>query len=143
MGQEYIFRVKEINSGKIWNEPAEVPDNTIPELYFQGLIKSWNKDFPDKQRELIEVVNKSDKRYCELEKVNMMTISKNNEMYDILHCKKCGIYIKRHTIETPTLICEPKKTCRDCNKIFKTEKGLLKHNKKGKHKIPDWLPDGV
>lgn len=144
MAQEYMFKVKGINSGEIWEEHSQVPDGQNPEKYFQGLLKSWNKDFPDNQRRLIKVLNETDNAFCEFtEKINNFTISRNGEMYDIWQCKLCKLYVKRPTVEMPQRKCKPDQSCLECNKIFVSVKSLQKHNERNNHKTPNWIPDGV
>ena len=149
MIQEYIFVVKEKGKNETWEEKASISENETPEQHFEKILKDWNKDFPDSQRELVKVIGKSGIIFCDFGngKVNQLTILRNNLTYDILICKNCKIFKRRfglgENFPYESTKCYPDLSCNECNKVFKTEKGIKNHKMKDKHKIPDWLPDGV
>lgn len=145
--KEVKFKMKSTVAG-IYIEDILVPDDeSDPKKYFiEKYLNNWNQTNDKDKREIIEMFGNTGIKYCTLEKVNMFTISRGYSSYDILICKNCKMYYQRFGlgIGFPKEIkCNPELNCNECNKSFKTIKLLLKHNEKNKHKIPDWLPDGV
>lgn len=120
---------------KEYNDEEERRDLTIPE--YKAVF-----------RKLVSIDGETGikKTFCEFIKYNNFTIMKNGDSYDIMYCKNCHEFVKRHGVGMNfdyNRICDPSTLCIKCNKRFKTEKGLQRHMEKGKHKAPEWLPDGV
>jgi len=138
--KEYSVKVKGLNSGESWIETITVGDNEDPRKNFEGLLASWNKDYPDNQRKLLQIIGKTGVIFCNWDKLNNVTISRDGVLYDILFCSKCGNRYQRNTFFTPSKIeCRPSRTCAQCCKVFKTEKGLEKHNARDNHQMPRML----
>ena len=66
--------------------------------------------------------------YCDLKKLNIVSVKDSRGYYDLLECDSCLRIYKRYSLYTPTnLICNPKLICKKCRKEYKTEKGIGKH----------------
>ena len=158
--KEIKFKTQDVNSDSIMNESIGIPEDRKPKEFIDELIQFYN-DEEDKRHELnpkytsvhrkiISIKGYSGANVDVLEyhifnhKINMVTITRGNDSYDIIQCCNCKFLFRRFTLETPeTMVCDKKRLCLDCNKEFKTERGLKIHNETGKHQVPDWFPDGV
>ena len=98
-------------------------------------------------RKFVSLLKETGLIICELEKYNKCTVIKNGTNYDIMKCKKCKLFYQRFGFGSEffgcDFVCDENRNCLECNKQFKTEKYCINHHNKGKHKTPDWLPDGV
>lgn len=153
--KEFTFVIK--NRGQkddqAWQEQMGVPDGTTPLEYGKLIVEQFNAQekeikspgYKPQYRELVAVLSETGKEFCDFFKVNNMTVFKGHSSYDIYKCKKCGLYHQQFglTGRPSTTECRPKLTCTECNRVFKTEAMLARHNKINKHKEPIWLPDGV
>ena len=143
---EYSFEVKNLFSNTTYIEQDAVPEGEDPTKHFNKLIESWNNDFPNDRRELIRVIGQTGVKFCDFYKVNNWTVSRGNEIYDLMACKNCFMVFQRfgvgQTFNYKT-VCRPHLVCKKCNKVFVNSAGLNAHNKRGKHKLPNWYPDGV
>lgn len=152
MEYEIISNSEQIGEYK---EKLDIPDNQDPKKFVKKIFDEFNRVEKEKYKEnkkykpdvrkLVKILEATGILYCDFSKANTITILRNDQAYDILKCSNCNIFRKRFGLnETPThIICKPNVTCKECNRIFKTQKGYDNHMKKGKHKTPDWLPDGV
>jgi len=144
--KEFNFEVENIDRKTTHIEPNPVPEGKDPVEHFNELLESWNKDYPNDRRKLIKVIGETGVRYCSLEKVNYFTISRGDDIYDLMSCKNCGLVFQRFGLGqnfSNYKICKPHLVCNKCNKIFANSAGLNAHNKRGNHKLPNWYPDGV
>jgi len=143
--KEVSVKVQSLDGGNPWIETfTSRTDN--PKKEFEALLNQWNIDFPDNKRKIVEIVGNTGKIYCDFHKANMLTVVRNRENYDIMECSQCKLFIKRHGLGQGFNYqreCKPDLVCVECNKQFKSKSGLKKHMDVGKHKTPEWLPDGV
>ncbi len=154
---EYEFDVKMVDSGEIFTDKTDIPEGKDPEVFIKKLLDKFNKEedeiqkqHPDRKtqyREFVKLKEATGRIFCLMgEKVNKITIMRDNQVYDILQCKTCGLFRKRHGLGenfnySPE--CFPDLTCNECNKTFKTKKSFDTHKQKANHKTPSWIPDGV
>jgi len=155
-------QIKFITMQKNWKEPmnevTDIPTDADPKEALDELMKEYNDEedrrsksnskYRPEHREIISIEGETGikKTFCDWEKINTITINKNNEFYDIMYCKGCKEFSKRYGLGenfSYNTECHPETFCDKCNKRFKTENGLQKHNELDNHKTPEWLPDGV
>ncbi len=159
-GKEVKFKSKDDNSDEINEESVGIPEGKTPEEFINQLVKDYNAEEDKRQkqnsdytvvyRKLISIEGYSGKDielvvFCKFHhKVNLTTITRDGKAYDIIQCINCKFLFRRENIETPEFIrCYPDRLCLDCNKVFMSPGGLNLHNERGRHKTPDWFPDGV
>lgn len=151
MAIEIKIKTKDVKSGEVFDETLDVPENKDPKEYAEQIIKRFNvvekERYGDKGhlRKLVSVGEKTGVIFCEWKKMNLTTVIKNDEVYDVIRCPTCKNIRKRYGLDgSPVLIeCHPERTCNECNRVFKTQKGYDDHNEKNIHNTPQWLPDGV
>ncbi len=159
-GKEVKFKTRDADSDLNNEETIGLPEGKTPEEFINQLLKDYN-DEEDKRhlnnpnykvvyRKLISIDGYSGKdkevvAFCKFNhKVNQFTITRDGKAYDIIQCVNCKFLYRRENIETPEFIrCYPDRLCLECNKIFMSPGGLNLHNERGRHKTPDWFPDGV
>ena len=141
------------------NEFTPVPKDVDPETFIRELLDEFNAEeirraeqvekYIAYPRKFIGLTNQKGKEqsFCEFVKFNGATVLRDGQSYDIMYCKNCRLYRKRvglgEMFNMNYQPCYPNRVCTDCNRVFITETGLIKHNALMKHKQPSWLPDGV
>lgn len=145
--KEIRIKVKFLDSGEVYEENMGVPEDAEPLQYVKEAIQYFNNNryANESPREFVEVIGETGINYCNVYKVNSMTVSRGRSFYDVWRCEVCRLFYQRFGLSgrPPSIMCTPKQVCLDCNKVFKTEKALVKHKEKNRHKPPAWLPDGV
>ena len=158
-GQEIKFKTLEIESNSIFDESDIMPDGVEPEQHLKNLIEKFNMEerrrhkinpqYPLRLRKLVSFDGMTGKikpiiQQCDFgDKINTVTVSRGNLCYDLYRCKNCKIVGRRFGFAALEITCYPERSCEKCNKVFANEGGLKNHNERGKHKLPDWYPDGV
>lgn len=156
--KEFIILTRDKGSNKIpWEERIAIPIDANPKEYFENLIKKFNDDEDEyarkgiaghpRYREFLGFKGETgiETTYCNLsgKKINNVTIIKNNLSYDVMRCPECGMCYQRtglgQNFDYDNRICKPNQVCKECNKLFASEKLLKNHMEKGKHKTPKWL----
>lgn len=155
-------QIKFITMQKNWKEPVnevtDIPINANPKEEIEKILKEYNieedrrsktsSEYKAIYRELVSIEGESGlkKTFCDWKKINPVTVTKNDESYDIMYCEGCKEFNKRHGFGENFWYnreCHPETFCSECNKRFTSKKGLEKHNERDNHKQPEWLPDGV
>ena len=95
----------------------------------EKLRKEQSPNYPMDIRKFISIEKLQAKiSYCDLKKLNIISVKDKRGYYDLLECNGCLRIYKRYSLYTPTnLICNPNLICKRCRKEYKTEKGIAKH----------------
>lgn len=158
-GHEVKFKTLNIETNTIFDESDAVPDGVDPKQHVEDLLLRFNEEenrrhkmnpnYTPQLRKLVSIEGLTGKtitgyKLCELgDKINTITVSRGNLMYDLYKCINCKLVRRRFGFAPVEVSCYPERSCVPCNKVFKTKLGLKKHNERGNHKLPDWFPDGV
>src|SRR3990172_8895184 len=153
-GQEIKFKTLDVESNKIFDEADVVPDGVDPKQHLEDLLIKFNAEenrrhkinsqYIPQLRRLVSYDGMTGKiksigRNCEFgDKINTITVSRGNLMYDLYRCLNCKIVGRRMGFAALEVTCYPERSCVKCNKVFSSEKGLEKHNERENHKLPDW-----
>lgn len=156
--KEIKFKLKIPNTDDVWEETDYVEEGEDPQTHFENLIKTFNEEedrrkkqhpnYKPSYRELISVGESTgkEKTICDFHKINTSTIGRKGTNYDLMRCSICEIIIQRFGLGLGfdyKRECHTELVCKQCNKQFKTEVNLKKHNDRGNHDTQDWYPDGV
>ena len=145
-----------------YTEICDVPKSEDAESFIKKLLETFNAEevrrnteghgnlkageYKPCPRTFIRIVTKdcdSNKSFCELFKMNVVTVSQGGLYYDILRCKNCGWTHQRISLgDTPQKhLCTPERFCKHCNKTYATRRLCKAHMARKNHKTPHWMPN--
>ena len=144
-----------------YSEICDVPKSEDAESFIKKLLETFNAEevrrnteghgnlkageYKVHERTLVRIQTAdcgNDKSFCELFKMNNVTIAQGGLSYDILRCKNCGWTYQRIGLETPQkILCTPERFCKHCNKTYATKRLYKAHMARNSHKTPHWMPN--
>ncbi|MBU7045031.1 MAG: C2H2-type zinc finger protein [Theionarchaea archaeon] len=101
------------------------------EQEIKNMVEKFNNSrLPgEKPRKFIRIISSEATKLHNWKKISITPQCDSKGYYDLYKCEQCGLTFRRRSLNSrpPQTECYPERTCKDCQKVFVSERNLQRH----------------